>query len=82
MKKSIIKIYWPNNIFTEAYVGDNWFINAKKANIKIPTGCLSGNCGACEIDVNGKTVRPCMSNIESDSKNLLNIEFTSDPYWN
>ena len=82
MKKSIIKIYWPNNNFTEAYIGDNWFINAQKANIKIPTGCLSGSCGACEIDVNGKTVRPCMSNIESDDQPLLNVEFVSDPYWN
>ena len=81
MKNSTIRICWPNDTFTEANEGDDWFINAKKANINIPVGCLSGSCGACEIDVNGKTIRPCITSIElSDQK--LNIEFTSDPYWN
>ena len=81
MKKSLIRIHWPNNISTEANEGDDWFINAKKANVIIPSGCLSGSCGACEIDVNGKTVRPCISNIKSSNQKLLNIELTSDPYW-
>ena len=81
MKKPLIKINWPNNISTEAKEGDDWFINAKKANINIPTGCLSGSCGACEIDVNGKTIRPCITSIELSNKKL-NIELTSDPYWN
>ncbi len=81
MKKPLIKINWPNNISTQAKEGDDWFVNAKKANINIPTGCLSGSCGACEIDVNGKTIRPCITNIAL-SNQKLNIEFTSDPYWN
>ena len=81
MKKPLIKINWPNNISTEANEGDDWFVNAKKANITIPTGCLSGSCGACEIDVNGKTIRPCITSIEL-SNEKLNIELTSDPYWN
>tara|TARA_B100001287_G_C22239259_1_gene325170 strand:- start:120 stop:368 length:249 start_codon:yes stop_codon:yes gene_type:complete len=82
LKKSLIRIHWPNDISTEASEGDDWFINARKANVVIPTGCLSGSCGACEIDVNGNTVRPCISNIKSSNQKLLNIEFTSDPYWN
>ncbi len=82
MKKPLIRINWPNNISTEASEGDDWFINAKKANIFIPTGCLSGNCGACEIDVNGKTLRPCISNIKSSTQKSLTIELTNDPYWN
>ena len=81
MKKPLIKINWPNNISTETNEGDDWFVNAKKANINIPTGCLSGNCGACEIDVNGKTIRPCITSIELSNQEL-NIELTSDPYWN
>ena len=81
MKKPLIKINWPNNISTEAKVGDDWFITAKKANINIPTGCLSGSCGACEIDVNGETIRPCIKNIEFRNNVHLNIEFTYDPYW-
>jgi len=82
LKQTLIRINWPNNISTEAYEGDDWFINAKKANINIPTGCLSGSCGACEIDVNGSTIRPCITNIKSSTQKLLNIELTSDPYWN
>ena len=82
MKKNLFTINWPNNLFTEAYEGDDWFVSASKANIKIPRGCLSGNCGACEIDVNGKTIRPCINNIKSSNQKLLKIEFTNDPYWN
>ena len=82
MKQTLIRINWPNNISTEANEGDDWFINAKKANINIPTGCLSGTCGACEIDVNGSTIRPCISNIKSSTQESLTIELTSDPYWN
>ena len=81
MKKPTIKIIWPNRILTEANEGDDWFNNAEKANISIPTGCLSGSCGACEIDVNGKTIRPYITSIELSNQEL-NIEFTTDPYWN
>ena len=82
MKKKNLKIHWPNNLTTIAEEGEDWFLTAKKANIDIPSACLTGSCGACEIDVNGKTVRACISNIESSNQQLLNIEFTSDPYWN
>ncbi len=68
MKESKIKITWPNNNETYALEGDDWFSTAEKAGLKIPTGCLTGSCGACEIDVNGETVRACISNIESKKK--------------
>ena len=53
MKKSKIKILWPNNTETYASEGDDWFLIAEKVGLEIPSGCLSGSCGACEIDVNG-----------------------------
>ena len=81
MKKNFLKIRWPNNTITTAKEGEDWFAIAKKANVNIPSGCLTGSCGACEIDVNGKTVRACISNIEYSNQTFLNIEFTSDPYW-
>ncbi len=81
MKKTNIKIEWPNNTETYASEGDNWFSTAKKAGVVIPTGCLTGSCGACEIDVNGETVRACISDIKNCKKCLLKVSLTSDPFW-
>tara|TARA_B100000963_G_C22410281_1_gene572924 strand:- start:93 stop:335 length:243 start_codon:yes stop_codon:yes gene_type:complete len=79
--KKKLKIYWPNNISINIEEGEDWFTAAKKVNLVIPTGCLVGSCGACEIDVNGETVRPCVKNIEYKNNKNLKIEFTTDPYW-
>ena len=81
MKNSKIKIRWPNNNETYALEGDNWFSTAEKAGLEIPTGCLTGSCGACEIDVNGFTVRACINNIKSNKESLLEVSLTSDPFW-
>ena len=81
MKNSKIKIIWPNNNATFASEGDDWFLTAQKAGLEIPSGCLTGSCGACEIDVNGKTVRACISNIKSNKKSLLKVSLTTDPFW-
>ena len=72
MKKTKIQIQWPNNIETYALEGDDWFSTAEKAGLEIPSGCLTGSCGACEIDVNGETIRACISRIKSNNKSLLN----------
>ena len=81
MKKPLIRINWPNKTFTEANEGDDWFKVADKVGFEIPTGCLTGSCGACEIDVNGETVRACISNIKSKKKCTLKVSLTTDPFW-
>ena len=81
MKNSKIKILWPNNNQTFASEGDDWFSSAKKAGLEIPSGCLTGSCGACEIDVNGETIRACISDIKNNKKGLLKVSLTSDPFW-
>ena len=81
MKKTNIKIIWPNNIETFVSEGDDWFSSAAKAGLEIPTGCLTGSCGACEIDVNGETVRACISDIKSNKTSILNVSLTKDPFW-
>ena len=81
MKKSKIKIIWPKNIETYVSEGEDWFSTAEKAGLAIPTGCLTGSCGACEIDVNGITVRACISDIKANKKCLLKVSLTSDPFW-
>ena len=81
MKEATIKIKWPDNTETYASEGENWFSNAAKAGLEIPTGCLTGSCGACEIDVSGETIRACISNIESKESNPLKVSLTTDPFW-
>ena len=81
MKKTKIRISWPNNIETYASDGDDWFTSAKKAGLEIPTGCLTGSCGACEIDVNGETVRACICDIKDKKGSILNVKLTVDPFW-
>ena len=81
MKNSKIKIIWPNNIETYATEGEDWFSIAEKAGLAIPTGCLTGSCGACEIDVNGETIRACISNIQKKKKSPLKVSLTTDPFW-
>ena len=81
MKESKIKIIWPNNNETYALDGDDWFLTAENAGFEIPTGCLTGSCGACEIDVNGETVRACISNIKGKKNCPLKVSLTTDPFW-
>ena len=81
MKETKIKIKWPNNNETYVSEGDDWFLSAKKAGLEIPTGCLTGSCGACEIDVNGETIRACISDIKSKKKSPLKVSLTTDPFW-
>ena len=76
-----IKVIWPNNKETFVSEGDDWFSSAEKAGLEIPTGCLTGSCGACEIDVNGETLRACISDIKSNNKSLLKVSLTTDPFW-
>ena len=81
MKEANIKIIWPNNKETFVSEGDDWFSSAEKAGFEIPTGCLTGSCGACEIDVNGVTVRACIRNIKSNKQSKLKVCLTTDPFW-
>ena len=81
MKEANIKVIWPNNKETFVSEGDDWFSTAEKAGLEIPTGCLTGSCGACEIDVNGETVRACISEIKKNKKCTLTVSLTTDPFW-
>jgi len=81
LKEKKIKIIWSNNNETFVSEGDDWFSSAEKAGIEIPTGCLTGSCGACEIDVNGETVRACISKIKNNKNYTLRVSLTTDPFW-
>ena len=77
MKK--VKISWPNEESSECLPGVEWLKAAYDANIEIPTGCLGGSCGACEIEVNGEVIRACISRVPE--KKHLKVELFNDPYW-
>ena len=77
MKK--VKITWPNNQSTNCFPGVEWLKAAYDANIEIPTGCLVGSCGACEIEVNGEVIRACIDTVPDQKE--VKVEFFCDPYW-
>ncbi len=74
-----IKINWPNGKTSNSFSGEEWLKAAYDAKIDIPTGCLGGSCGACEIEVNGEVVRACISRIPEEAE--IDVDFFSDPYW-
>ena len=77
MKK--VKINWPNEKESNSSPGIEWLKAAYDANIDIPTGCLGGSCGACEIEVDGQVIRACISTVPN--KKEINVDFFNDPYW-
>ena len=76
-----MKINWPNGNSSNVTVGGDWLEEAKKAGIDIPTGCLNGSCGACEIEVNGEVIRACVNTIKDSNKSELEVKFFYDPFW-
>ena len=77
MKK--VKVNWPNKKITNCIPGVGWLKAAYDAKIEIPTGCLGGSCGACEIEVNGEVIRACIATVPEGKE--LNVDFFNDPYW-
>ena len=78
--QSSITVRWPCGTCSQVQPGGDWLAEARAAGVSIPTGCLGGSCGACEIEVNGELQRACISSIPSGSDTLI-VEFASDPYW-
>ena len=76
-----IPVRWPDGRTTQERIGQDWLVAASGAGVSIPTGCLGGSCGACEIDVNGKVVRACISTVPPSKSAELTVEFATDPHW-
>jgi ferredoxin len=79
--QSAITIQWPNGSRSHCSKGDDWLGAAQAVGVHIPTGCLGGSCGACEIDVNGLSVRAWFRTVPASSSGSLAVEFATDPYW-
>ena len=78
---SSITVHWPDGHTSSESIGTDWLQAAAGAGVAIPTGCLGGSCGACEIEVNGKVVRACISTVPPSKSGHLTVEFATDPYW-
>jgi ferredoxin len=83
----MITIHWPNGSQSQVATGTDWLEAARAAGVTIPTGCLGGSCGACEIEVNGEPLRACIATVgpvatvAGGPGGLLRVELASDPYW-
>jgi succinate dehydrogenase/fumarate reductase-like Fe-S protein len=78
---SSVVIHWPHGRSSTAACGSDWLLAAQVAGFSIPTGCLGGSCGACEIDVNGQTVRACIATVPVSRSGELSVELSVDPSW-
>ncbi|MFN6338171.1 MAG: 2Fe-2S iron-sulfur cluster-binding protein [Cyanobacteriota bacterium] len=76
-----MRIHWPNGVTTEVAPGTDWLQAALEAQLPIPTGCLGGSCGACEITVNGDTVRACVAVVPTSDDGDLTVDWCADPSW-
>lgn len=78
----MITIHWPNGSQSQVAPGTDWLEAARAAGESIPTGCLGGSCGACEIEVNEEPLRACIATVGSIAPGgVLHVELASDPYW-
>jgi len=76
-----VTICWPGGRTTTVEAGCPWLEAAREAGVRIPTGCLGGSCGACEIEVNGRIVRACIASVPPRRSGALKVELAMDPYW-
>jgi len=76
-----VSIRWPDGHITTVEAGCPWLEAAREGGLIIPTGCLGGSCGACEIEVNGRVVRACIAVVPPSRSSELRVELASDPYW-
>ena len=81
MSPGPVTIHWPNGRSSSAQPGRSWLGAAQAAGFTIPTGCLGGSCGACEIEVNGRVVRACIASVPPSRSDELTVALASDPYW-
>ena len=81
MAASPVTIRWPNGHTSQCLAGCDWLVAARTAGVTIPTGCLGGSCGACEIEVNGEIQRACIAQVPPSPAGPLSVAWASDPYW-
>ncbi len=73
--------FLPDNITTQAEVGELILDVAERCGITIPTGCMMGSCHACEVEIDdGYTICACITAVPK-GRSHLTINLYSDPTW-
>ena len=81
INKKKIRIEWPDGKVSYNTEGEEWVKIASENGIDIPTGCLTGSCGACEIEINGEIYRACITCVSLSAGETQKMTFSYDPYW-
>eukprot|EP01036_Dinobryon_divergens_P026727 gene26727-35407_t len=55
----------PADKVISAKIGEPILDVAKKAGVEIPTKCMKGECGTCEVNINGKWVKSCQETVSA-----------------
>jgi ferredoxin len=77
----LVKVkFLPNNIVVEAEAGEPLLNVAKRAGVSIPTGCLSGSCFACEVEIANQPIRACISGVPSGQEEVT-VALYEDTLW-
>lgn len=73
--------FLPDDVTVDASVGELLLDVAERAGVFIPTGCLTGSCHACEVEVEGgNTIRACITAVPPGRPDLT-INLFADPTW-
>jgi ferredoxin len=73
--------FLPDNIIINAEAGESLLTVAERAGIFIPTGCLTGSCHTCEVELeDGTPICACITAIPKHKDNLV-INLSSDSIW-
>ncbi len=76
--------FMPDDVTTTAKVGESWLSVAARAGVQISTGCLSGACHACEIeiasDAGEEPVLACLQTVPLSTE-PIEVNLFNDPTW-
>jgi ferredoxin len=76
--------FQPAGVTVQAQPGEAWLAVAARAGIDIPTGCLAGSCGACEVELESEELnevcRTCIGVIP-DNQLDITVYLLQDPTW-
>ncbi|MEO0947178.1 MAG: 2Fe-2S iron-sulfur cluster-binding protein [Cyanobacteria bacterium J06641_5] len=73
--------FLPDDIAIDATPGEPLLDVAERAQVFIPTGCMSGSCHACEVELtDGRAICACISAVPESETELI-VQLYSDPVW-